>query len=366
MKHEYALVIGAWRDVISSLNEVKNSGIRKIILSTNMNQIKDFLLCQDFVDDVSLIPFSHEIYAYGVDRNKNIPESLSSVSANIKNCSFHMGYPFIRYDIIDKLNVSKKSINWAQSVNLPDNFILFYPYSLGNSCPLERHWPHWKELLKYLLEKKYNLVVCGINYDFSEFDSYSNFHDFINVTDSFEDVFALALKANKIITTHNGLSLFCTANNLNTTVIMNLNGNSVFNGFNRNIYNSNITKIDYDSTFLEAISMLNKKIKKTSIEHYLLNFPYLSHTEIADLNKKHKAEKIPKDIKSIYSDNFNFYILAYILKNYKIFKYQVGECDADSHILSTTLEHVKKEGLDLSFSINKNTTGIDYIWKSQE
>jgi hypothetical protein len=366
MKHEYALVIGAWGDVISSLNEVKNSGIRKIILSTNMRQIKDFLICQDFVDDVSLIPFSHEIYAYGVDRNKNIPGSLSSISTSIKNCSFHMGYPFIRYDLIDGLNVSDKSKKWVQTVDLPESFILFYPYSLGNSCPLERHWPHWKDLLKYLLDKKNNIVVCGINYDFSEFDSYSNFYDFINATDSFEDVFALALKANKIITTHNGLSLFCTANNLNTTVIMNLNGNSVFNGFNRNIYNSNITKIDYDSTLLEAISMLNKKIAKRSIEHYLLNFPYLSHTEIAELNKKHKSEKIPKNINSIYSDHFNFYILAYILKHYKKFKYQVGECNIDSHILLSTLDHVKKEGLDLSFIIDKNNKGIDFIWKTQE
>lgn len=366
MKHDYALVIGAWGDVISSLNEVKNSGIRKIILSTNMHQIKDFLSCQDFIDEVITIPFSHEIYAYGVDRNKILPESLSSISTSIKNCSFHMGYPYIRYDIINGLKVSEKSIKWAESINLPDNFILFYPYSLGNSCPLERHWPHWKELLKYLLSKKKDLVVCGINYDFSEFDSYPNFHDFINVTDTFEDVFALALWANKIITTHNGLSLFSTANNLNTTVIMNLNGNSVFNGFNRNIYNSNITKIDYECTLIEAISMLNKKISKTSIEHYLLNFPYLSHTEIAELNKKHKSGKIPKNIKSIYSENFNFYILAYILKHYKTFKYQVGECDVDSHILSTTLDHVRKEGLDLSFTIDKNTKGIDYIWKTQE
>ena len=366
MKHDYALVIGAWGDVISSLHEVKISGIRKIILSTNMNHIKDFLLCQDFIDKVELIPFSHEIYTYGVDRNKIIPDSLSRISKNIKNCSFHMGYPFVRYDIIDGLNVSKKSKKWVESINLPEKFILFYPYSLGNSCPLERHWPHWKELLKYLLDKKNNVVVCGINYDFSDFDSYNNFYDFINATDSFEDVFALAFKANKIITTHNGLSLFCAANNLNTTVIMNLNGNSVFNGFNRNINNSNITKIDYDSTLLEAISMLNKKITKRSIENYLLNFPYLSHTEIVELNKNNKSVKVPKNIKSIYSDKFNFYVLAYILKHYKKFTYKVGECNLDFHIFITTLNYVKKEGLDLTLIIDNNSEGVDFIWKTQE
>ncbi len=363
MTYEYALVIGAWGDTISSLNEVKRSGIRKVILASNMTKIKDFLLSQDFIDDVVLIPFSGEVYSFGIDRYGEMPKILSDISTNILNCSYHMTIAHVRYDIIDKLNVSDKSINWAESLDIPKDFILFYPYSLGNSVKLERHWPHWKSLLRYLLEKNKNIVLCGINYDFSEFDIYPNFYDLVNMSDSFEDVFALSLRANKIITTHNGLSLFCAANNLNATIILNANGNSVMNGFNRNTSNSNITKVDCQSTLLEAISILDKKQKNNTIAKILINLPYIDCRDVPELIKKNKKIKPPKNISSIYSEKFNYYILAYIAKHYKKFNYYFEKADIDSNIIKETLTYLENIGVSITTSPIKDA---DFIWMKEE
>lgn len=363
MTYDYALVIGAWGDTISSLNEVKRSGIRKIILASNMPKIKDFLLSQKFIDEVVLIPFSGKVYKFGIDRYGEMPEILSNISTNILNCSFHMTIAHVRYDIVDKLSVSEKSKNWAESINIPKDFILFYPYSLGNSVRLERHWPYWKSLLKYLLDKNKNIVLCGINYDFSEFDIYPNFYDFVNLTDSFEDVFALSFKANKIITTHNGLSLFCAANNLNTAIIMNANGNSVLNGFNRNTTNSNITKIDYQSTLLEAISILDKKQKNNSIAQILINFPYIDCREVPLIVKENKKTKPNKNISSIYSDKFNYYILAYIVKNFKQINYYYGSSDIDKEIIDKTIQYINNLGVSIT---NLPIKDADFIWTTED
>lgn len=308
---KYAFVAGAWGDIQVSLKEVERSGIKKIIAATGQNDIENFLLAQDFIDEVIIIDFPPELWQMAVIKRSNLDHYISNkINKNVTiiNCAFNSANNFIRYDLIKNTKIDNKAKQWAKEIkkDLPENFTLFYPFSVSNSAPKEIHWPHWNLLLKYLLKKSKNIVVCGQHVDLSIFDDYNNFYDLTNLTSSFQQVFALAFYATDIITTHNGLSFFCVSNELPTTVIFNGHANSYFNGFNRSINGKNLKKIDYNSTLLEAISILENNNNTIDIYEIISSFPYLHKDDMYDnLNlKNHEiCQKIKNEkIISVYSE----------------------------------------------------------------
>lgn len=362
----YAFICGAWGDIQVSFKEVERSGVRKIIAATGQNDIENFLLAQDFIDEVIKIDFPPLLWQMSVINRNNLDQYLSNVVKKpIKtiNCAFNSSENFIRYDLIKNTKIDEKSKNWASQIvkELPENFILFYPYSIGNSAPKEIHWPYWESLLKYLLKKSYNIVLCGQNIDLSHFDQYHNFYDLSNVTSSFQQVFALAFYADQIITTHNGLSFFCVSNELPTTVIFNNHANNYFNGFNRSINGKNLKKIDYNSTLLEAISILENNNKFDEIYEIISTFPYLYKQDMYDnlINKNNEiCQQIKNDeIMSIYSQvGFSPIIFANMILKNKRFIYHIQNYDETEEfkILENVKYFIERYDKDIDFKFISN------------
>lgn len=365
----YALICGAWGDIIVSLKELKNTKISKVVAASGQHDIENFLLAQDFINEVIKTDFPSELWVNAVlERNDVTSFVCKRINKNVKivNCSFNSAFNFIRYDLVENLITDNKSQTWAKEIReeLPDKFILFYPYSLGNSAPKSVHWPYWKQLLGYLLEKKYNIVLCGMNTDFSEFDKYHNFIDLSNTTDSFQQVFALSHYAEQIITTHNGLSFYCSSNNLNTTVIFNSHADNIFNGFNRSI--QNVKKISYNDTILDAISILESPSRKDMFKDILASFPYLHKSLIYDniIDKDHELCNLIKLNKyaSVYSNKgFLPYIIATLILCHKSFIYHMKLIDGEDEF--KIIENIKylsgKYKCDIDFKI-LNQKNLDY------
>lgn len=365
----YALICGAWGDVLVSLKELHQTNIKKVIVASKQFDIENFLYAQGFIEEIIKIDFSSVIWNKAVNERSDVTKYISDIigkQINLVNCSFNSGHNYIRYDLLNNLKTDEKSKQWAKALrkDLPDTFILFYPYSLGNSAPKSVHWPYWKTLLNYLLENKNNVVLCGINLDFSEFDKYDNFIDLSNTTNSFQQVFALSHYAEQIITTHNGLSFYCSSNNLNTTVIFNSHADNIFNGFNRSI--QNVKKISYNDTILDAISILESPLKKDTFKDILISFPYLHKTLIYD-NIIEKDNTICNLIKinkynSIYSNKgFLPYIIATLILCHKSFIYHMKLTDDEDEF--KILENIKylsdKYECDIDFKI-LNQKFLDY------
>lgn len=374
---KYAFIAGAWGDTQVSLKEVEKTGIEKIIVATGEKDIENFLLAQDFINEVIKIDFPPVLWHMAVINRNNLDEYLSIVikkQVTVVNCAFNSSNNFIRYDLSKNVKIDEKSKQWSENISkeLPKDFILFYPYSVANSAPKEVHWPHWEQLLTYLLKKSNNIVMCGQNVDLSHFDQYDNFYDLSNITSSFQQVFALAFYAKQIITTHNGLSFFCVSNELPTTVIFNAHANSYFNGFNRSINGNNLKKIDYNSTLLEAISILENDNKIDDIYEIISSFPYLHKDHMYEYlmaKNNEVCQKIKNEkITSIYSeDGFAPIIFAtMILKNKKFIYHIQNYNEKEEHQI---LENVKyfteiyNRDIDFKF-ISKPILNYDLFFKN--
>lgn len=365
----FALICGAWGDIIVSLKELKNTNISKVIAATGQNDIENFLLAQDFINEVIKTDFPSELWINAVLERNDVTSYICNKinkNVNIVNCSFNSANNYIRYDLIENLTTDEKSKKWAKEINkdLPDKFILFYPYSLGNSAPKSVHWPYWKHLLSYLLKNQNNVVLCGMNSDFSEFDVYDNFIDLSNTTNSFQQVFALSHYAEQIITTHNGLSFYCSSNNLNSAVIFNSHADNIFNGFNRSI--QNVKKISYNDTLLDAISILKNPIKKDTFNDIIASFPYLHKTLMYDNITKKNNEicnliKLNKFNTVFSKKGFLPYVIATLILSHKSFIYHMYLLDDEDEL--QIIENVKylseKYKCDIDFKI-LNQKSLEY------
>ena len=373
---KYAFIAGAWGDTQVSLKEVEKTGIEKIIVATGEKDIENFLLAQDFINEVIKIDFPPVLWHMAVINRNNLDEYLSIVikkQVTVVNCAFNSSNNFIRYDLSKNVKIDEKSKQWSENISkeLPKDFILFYPYSVANSAPKEVHWPHWEQLLTYLLKKSNNIVMCGQNVDLSHFDQYDNFYDLSNITSSFQQVFALAFYAKQIITTHNGLSFFCVSNELPTTVIFNAHANSYFNGFNRSINGNNLKKIDYNSTLLEAISILENDNKIDDIYEIISSFPYLHKDHMYEYlmaKNNEVCQKIKNEkITSIYSeDGFAPIIFAtMILKNKKFIYHIQNYNEKEEHqILENVKYFTERYNRDIDFKfISKPILNYDLFLK---
>jgi hypothetical protein len=330
---KYAVLVGAWGDVQVSLQECFKRNFRKIILLSNQKYIENFLLAQDFIDEVIKFPFNTEFMDKLNDGDKVFSEYCSHLkNKKIETTSFLFDdfNNTNRYDIYKNLKLDDESIEWAKNTakKLPSNFILFHPYSIGNSCPKNDHWKHWESLIEYYVKKKNNIVLCGQNIDFSFLDNYENFYDLTNSTDSFQKIFALCHYAEKIIMTSNGLSFYCASNNLKSLVIMNKSASNYFSGFNRAIFSENVIKIDFDCPFLEAISIIENDKKSKDLFEILACFPYLHRDNIYDslqMKNNEICQKIKQGhILSLYSENgFEPIIFANMILKNKRFIYHI-------------------------------------------
>lgn len=369
--NHYALVTGAWGDILVSIQESYKQNFNKFIVLSNQNDIENFLLAQDFVQDVIKMPFNTDLINKLNDGEILFSEYCSK-KINKKIQIKFMIFDFLnntnRYDIYKNFNTDKKSKLWAKEIaqTLPNEFILFHPYSVGNSCAKIDHWPYWNSLIKYYINKNINVVLCGQNIDFSHYDKYDNFYDLSNITNSFQQIFSLSHYAKKIIMTSNGLSFYCASNDLRSIVIMNKSASNYFSGFNRAIFSKNIKKIDFNSTLLEAISIIENDSKNNDLYEILACFPYLHPEEIYTLIKEKYNDVclkiINNDIKSIYSENeFEPLIFANMILKTKRFVYhlQHSEPNQEYQILENVKYFIDKYNVDVDFKFTSHPL-MDY------
>lgn len=375
--NKYAVIVGAWGDVLVSIKECHSQNFTKFILLSNQNDIENFLLAQDFIKEVIKLPYNKDL----VDKISLGEKHFSNYCSDIMNRNIEvkfMLFDFLnntnRYDIFQNFKLDEKSMKWAQDIceNLPKDFILFHPYSIGNSCPKNEHWKHWDSLLEYYLKKNKNIVLCGQNIDFSHFDHYENLIDLTNSTDSFQKIFALCHYAQKVIMTSNGLSFYCASNNINSVIILNKSASNYFSGFNRAIFSENIIKIEYDTPFLETISIIENNTKNQDIYKILACFPYLNR-EITYNSLKNKNNEICLKIKnnkilSIYSEiGFDPLIFANMILKNKRFIYHIQNYNESEEyqILENVKYFIDRYNRDIDFKfISSPILNYDLFLKS--
>lgn len=328
---EYATIYGAWGDILVSIQECFKQGYSKFLILSNQSDIENFMLAQNFVEDVIKLPFE-EKYLSMLNNERDLSDYCSKLfhkNISVKNLSFDYSNNTTRYDIYKSFNVDEKSKKWAMEIyeQLPEKFILFQPYSI-NSSSMSDHWKYWDQLIKYHLSKKINVVACGRNIDFSKFDKFDNFYDISNSTNSFQQIFALCHYADKIISTSNGLSFYCASNDIESIIIMNRSASNYFSGFNRAIFSKKIKKIDFNCPLLEAISIIENNKKYDNLYQILACFPYLTKEEIYNI-LKNKNSNIYLQIKqgkitSVYSElGFDPLVLSFLVLCHDKFIYHI-------------------------------------------
>lgn len=236
----YTTVVGAWGDMLAALGNM--SLLRKqgmddftVIYYGYDPKIKDFLEIQYGVKEVKhYLPVSPDSYylicAIACATDCSPLEWLKLVDPNLEfkgtlipthvSIGLHRN-PICVRDFTCNLPYEH------QGFDIPT--ILFQPYSVQSS-PLDFHWPHWMNALDWLLDKftKMQVVVCGlkigkcVNGDevpFPELPTHKRLINMVGQTESMMDVFAIADKAEMIVTTNNCLSMWSLLNGMGATVM---------------------------------------------------------------------------------------------------------------------------------------------------
>lgn len=279
-QYEWALLGAAWGDVLCSLSAVYDSQIKKVLYvgNTDANLMKDFLLAQDFIDEVISINVNdlnlEDYLGLWVDcifRNQTLEQKLTDVllkasvdipySKIFNACSDY----FAKYNKIyqlENVNLPIEIIQWAYNF-LKDkniyNFILVNPYSF-NSTTTEMHWPLWHEYIDWLIShSQYHYVFVGCDYELDNDLNRDNVTNLINLLPSNLHVFALSLYASSTITTSNSLAHWCNSRNLVCTNICNTTVSGKYDYFNRILNENTIYSIKHSDN-IDIAKIITKKI----------------------------------------------------------------------------------------------------------
>ena len=112
----YALICGAWGDIIVSLKELQQTNIKKVVVASKQKDIESFLYAQGFIEEIIKIDFSSDLWIKAVIERSDVSINISSIirkNVNLINCSFNSSQNFIRYDLIKNLTTDEKSKKWA-------------------------------------------------------------------------------------------------------------------------------------------------------------------------------------------------------------------------------------------------------------
>lgn len=280
----YGTAIGNWGDIILTLGLFKRKFDRgSILLYTFDPNIEKFVEAQDFVDEVLLAqPRNTEEYITCLNDNgyfnKKLQEYFNISSSQIDMTNLHASNHFKEYlPEVPRLRLPEeniqKAIDLAHGIDKP--FILVCPYSYGSLKP-EDQYKYWPEILEYLSSlDEYKFIIVGqsivrygfingvINQDFMDnIDSKNNFINMIDKTDSNLDVFALASIAHGVITTSNGLGLWCGNQGLRHCIVK----NKLIEGAPSSIFNATYDKwspsiVSGSASLKDALSEIDCQIK---------------------------------------------------------------------------------------------------------
>lgn len=234
-KEPYVTMIGAWGDILCALGNLsvlRQNGVPsvKVIYYGFDESIKEFIAAQDGVSEViHAVPPDWETY-----------KEICLIACCTENSKPKDWVPKILPDLDEGLIFQTHVNSFLQrtapeicirgfDVRVPVEHpgfdrptILFQPYSTQSS-PRTLHWQHWDESLHWLLNNfDYQIVVCGLarsqeghidkDFCFPELNNHPNLINMVGKTQSIMEVFAIANKVDKIITTNNCLSIWSILN----------------------------------------------------------------------------------------------------------------------------------------------------------
>lgn len=234
----WATAVSAWGDTFVACAKIqellRRTGAREIgvIYYGKHGQIVDFLRHQPWVREVrwhqqrdlnELLQVSR--YGDGPERDRQLAPLYGDIDpADV----FLSG---VRWDVQthnqtwpyrDAL-LPADAWEWAHSVRdgLPPDAYFLHPWSF-QSTELFHHWPHWPDLVGWLLEQTpHTYVLTGHGYDSAAFGAHPRLLNMVGQTEHMHQVLALACLCRGAITTCNSLSLWSSVRRLRAFVIGN-------------------------------------------------------------------------------------------------------------------------------------------------
>lgn len=309
---EWAFIAAAWGDVMCCLSAVNESGIRKILYLGDIdeNEITDFLLCQNFIDEIKYISKNSlnleriEYYNFLSDsiwRNQNFENKLKQIlleqNIDIEFESIFNAYEdwYAQYNKIyqiKNLNLPNYIYDWVENFiekNSLNKFILVNPFSF-QSTDVGNHWSSWGEYIEWLTKyENYNFVFVGHGYE-PDFDiEKPNCLNLINKLPSNLHVLGLALRANSIITTSNSLAHWANSHEIICTTMMNYFVSEKYNYFGKILNEKTIYKVWFNDTIDYAKILTNK-----------INFKLYNHQELPQRDLYNEIQLITQNERYIY------------------------------------------------------------------
>ena len=280
---KYGTACGVWGDIIVGLGYFKHHiGSGEILYLGNNKQVTDYLECQPFIKRVINVPVTNEedwkkywiytVFGYAVDHDPNY-------HIEVKDPFFRAGYKESQFTIThlhqelalpeqpiyqwEGNDLPKYAKDWAKEFakTLPENFILFQPFSFNSNRPQD-HWPHWDQLASMITSyTNQNLVLIGHGWLPGIANRSKNIlsDKIINLYEkipSMLHVFALAEYAGGIITTSNSLGHWCQIANIPCVIICNTKSSRPHYIYRRVLEWPTITCIHHDTELEEAFNIV--------------------------------------------------------------------------------------------------------------
>lgn len=154
---------------------------------------------------------------------------------------------------------------WASSYmeGSPDDSWLIFPRS-DHSCPWAYHWPHWVEAVRQMIRSfpGRHLIMAGKGHEWHE--RHPRLTNIIGKIPTMLEVFALAEKMpGRIVTTSNGLSMWCRTRHVPAIVCANAAFQDHANYFRRWVIGGPIRLIENSDPMKTLFEELNADTNQT-------------------------------------------------------------------------------------------------------
>lgn len=260
-----------WGDVIVSMSNAKKKNIRKILYVGSFPEIVDFLLAQDFIDEVEHVPYSPKedgywLFFFHLSIRKE-PEKVLENFVKSRNLGDHRKYINLQLnfgggdelELFDDFNFSERAIEEADSIEKEyglKDFILFQPVSL-HSTPPENFYPFWDDIFKKTLELYPNDQIILVGQTNSKLDvKHNHFIDLRNKFSTAEAIGYLLRKAKLVITLPNNSIYFCNRFSVPTISYCNREFETAL-AFRRSMAKNTMVLVDWKAPIEEAMYALN-------------------------------------------------------------------------------------------------------------
>lgn len=234
----WGICLGPWGDIICALGHYQSLlGSGNMVYVGYMPGAEEFLAAQDFIDRVAIVrPADREEYRECVRmmwskdagvRRQGILRVLEGSAINADQVvDTNLNYGFSGYapeeiPIARGLKLPRECEAWAGDVirHLPRPVYVLHPYSV-NTNRLEAHWPHWVDYMNWLAhDQSKHYLTCGVNWSDASFAKLSNVTRLVGKTPTVMHLFALADRADAVITTSNSVAHYCAANERRAVVL---------------------------------------------------------------------------------------------------------------------------------------------------